>query len=420
MSGLIALVDCNNFYASCERLFDPTLRGKPVVVLSNNDGCAIARSNEAKALGIKMGDPWHLNRAAWRRQGVRVRSSNYTLYGDLSRRVMTVLGDFSPNVEVYSIDEAFLDLTGFEGREEAHARQLRSRVLAWTGIPVSVGIAKTKTLAKAANHHAKRNAACAGVFMIKSEEARLEILGRLQLTDIWGIGDRLAYRLKAMGIESPVALAEADAETIRKTFSVVLERTARELKGEPCQELELVNPPSKSICASRSFGAEQTAFVPVSEAVATFVARGSEKLRRQQLVAGTVSVFLETNTFKAVKQYHPWATVSLPVASADIRTLTTAAQNALRMIFKQGYRYKKAGVLLDDLSAAGCVQGDFWSEPDSPQSQALMRAMDRLNKVWGRGTVKTASCGTREAWRLRADLMSRRYTTRWDELLRVT
>src|ERR1700761_9060220 len=254
MGAPIALVDCNNFYASCERVFQPSLRGRPVVVLSNNDGCVIARSNEAKALGVEMGAPWHLCRESFRKTGVVVRSSNYTLYGDMSARVMRVLSNFTPNLEIYSIDEAFLSFAGFEARCEAHARDLRCTVQQWTGIPVSVGIAPTKTLAKVANRFAKKNPDRGGVCLLLNEADQREALSRLELTDLWGIAGRLAQRLKAIGVTTPLALRDADPRFVRGHCSVVLERMVYELRGTPCVGLEQVTPDRKSIMASRSFG----------------------------------------------------------------------------------------------------------------------------------------------------------------------
>jgi DNA polymerase V len=286
----LALVDCNNFYASCERVFQPELRGQAVVVLSNNDGCVIARSNEAKALGIKMGEPWHLLRARIDTRTLRMRSSNYTLYGDISSRVMTILADFTPDLEIYSIDEAFLGLAGFEDRLEAHARELRQRVLQWTGIPVSVGIAGTKTLAKVANHRAKEDPACEGVCLMLVEKDIDAELGRLPLNDIWGIGGRLAHRLMDIGITTPLALKQTEARFIRERFSVTLERTVRELQGIPCIALGEAPPDKKTIMASRSFGKLVTARVEMEEAVASYAARAAEKMRRQNLAAGRLMV----------------------------------------------------------------------------------------------------------------------------------
>ena len=301
MGAPIALVDCNNFYASCERMFEPRLRGKPVVVLSNNDGCVIARSNEAKALGVEMGAPWHLSRTRFDKAGIVVRSSNYTLYGDMSARVMRVLSGFTPNLEIYSIDEAFLGLSGFEARLEAHARELRRTVLQWTGIPVSVGIAPTKTLAKVANRLAKRDAAGGGVRCLLDEASQREALARLELTDLWGIAGRLAARLNAIGITTPLELHDADHRLIRERFSVVLERMVLELRGVDCIGLEEVSPDRKSLIASRSFGQSVETRRGLEEVVSVYTARAAEKMRRQDLATASLAVWIETNSFKPDK-----------------------------------------------------------------------------------------------------------------------
>ncbi|MEA2950929.1 MAG: polymerase [Alphaproteobacteria bacterium] len=420
MTFPIALVDCNNFYASCERVFQPDLRGKPVVVLSNNDGCVIARSNEAKALGIEMGAPWHLNRATFERHGVIIRSSNYTLYGDMSARVMQVLGRFTPDLEIYSIDEAFLGLAGFESRIEAHAADLRRTVLQWTGIPVSVGVASTKTLAKVANRFAKKDPERHGVFIMLDEAQTEEALGRMALTDLWGVARRIAEGLEALGITTPLKLRDSDPAFIRERFSVVMQRTVLELRGVPCIALEDHIPDRKSIIASRSFGRTVTTFQELSEAVASYTARAAEKMRRQSLATAHLAVFVETNSFKPTDpQYHATRAVRLPVASADTGVLGEAAAQALRMLWKDGYRYKKAGVMLLDLVRASRVQGDLWTTPDTPRSKALMDALDSLNRDYGRGTLTYAAAGKQQAWKLRRDFTSPRYTTEWGELLSV-
>jgi DNA polymerase V len=420
MAAPIALVDCNNFYASCERMFQPELRGKPVVVLSNNDGCVIARSNEAKALGIAMGEAWHICRARVSTQGVIVRSSNYTLYGDMSARVMRVLADFTPELEIYSIDEAFLDMDGFDTRLEKHARELRRTVLQWTGIPVSVGIAATKTLAKVANRAAKKDPASGGVCVLLDEAAIDAQLARLALDDLWGVGRRLAPRLCAIGITNPLMLKQADARFIRERFSVVLERTVTELRGIACIETEDAPPSRKSIMASRSFGQAVYARQEMEEAVATYTARAAVKLRRQQLAASRLVVFVMTNRFRPQDaQYSREQTVHLPVATADTGKLIAAAQRGLAAIWREGFRYKKAGVMLLELSAVATVQGGLFDRPDDARTKARMCAMDALNAHYGRDTVTFAATGTRRAWKLKSEFISPRYSTSWGELLLV-
>lgn len=420
MSQIFALVDCNNFYASCERVFQPGLRGKPVVVLSNNDGCVIARSNEAKALGVEMGAPWHLSRELFEREGIIVRSSNYTLYGDMSGRVMQVLSRFTPDLEVYSIDEAFLGLAGFDNRLQQHGADLRHTVLQWTGIPVSVGIAPTKTLAKVANRFAKKDLDRAGVYVM-TEEAEIErTLSRMTLTDLWGVAGRMAQRLADLGITTPLKLRESDPAFIRERFSVVMQRMVLELRGVSCLDLEDHTPDRKSIIASRSFGRPITSLQEMEEAVASYVARAAEKMRRQNLATAHLSVFVETNRFKPTDpQHNVTRAIRLPVASADTGRLAKAANTVIRAIYKSGFRYKKAGVMLLDLAPAEHVQGDLWTAPDTSRSKSLMKALDSLNAYYGRGTLTYASSGRRQAWKLRRDFISPRYTTSWKELLTV-
>jgi DNA polymerase V len=418
MPSPVALVDCNNFYASCERVFQPDLRGVPVVVLSNNDGCVIARSNEAKALGIAMGEPWHKVRERVDTRLLRMRSSNYTLYGDMSARVMRILATFTPELEFYSIDEAFLGLGGFEHCLETHARELRQRVLQWTGIPVSVGIAATKTLAKVANHRAKKDPAYGGVCVMLDEAAIDAELGRLPLTDIWGIAGRLARRLSDLGITTPLALKQTDARFVRERFSVTLERTVRELQGIPCIAIEDAPPDRKTVMASRSFGRLVTVRHEMDEAVASYATRAAEKMRRQNLAAGRVMVFVQTNPFRPQDaQYSGERMVSLPVATAETGRIISAAHRGLNAIWRDGFHYKKAGVMLLDLVRAGDVQAGLFNQPDSAGSKARMRAVDHLNRRFGRDSVTYAAAGVARAWKMQRGSLSPRYTTDWTELL---
>ena len=414
--GPIALVDCNNFYASCERLFQLALRGKPVVVLSNNDGCVIARSNEAKALGIVMGDAWHLRRAEFERWGVIVRSSNYTLYGDMSARVMRTLAGFTPELEIYSIDEAFLGLGGFAD-PEAHARELRATVLQHTGIPVSVGIAPTKVLAKVANRTAKKDPASGGVCQLADEAAQTAALAKMELGDLWGIGHRLVPRLAALGITTPLQLRDACPTRIRQSFSVVMQRLVLELQGTPCLDLEEHTPDRKSIMASRSFGRAVERFGGMQEATATYVSRAAEKMRRQGLATASIVVFVTTNRHKPQDaQYYAAKPVRLTIGTADTGRLIRAALWGLRAIFRPGYRYKKCGVTFLDLHPADQVQGSLFLRPDSPARQQLMLTVDALNRRYGRDQVRFATTGTERPWKLNAAFLSQRFTTRWGEL----
>jgi len=419
MPAPIALVDCNNFYASCERVFQPDLCGKPVVVLSNNDGCVIARSNEAKALGIAMGEPWHLCRKRVDTEGVIVRSSNYTLYGDMSARVMRVLSGFTPELEIYSIDEAFLGLGGFETRLADHAREVRRTVRRWTGIPVSVGIAPTKTLAKIANRRAKRDRGCEGVYLLEEEAAIDAELASMELTDLWGVAGRLAARLTKLGITNPLALKRTDTRFIRERFNVVLERLVLELRGIPCTALEEIAPDRKSIRASRSFGRPVETRRELEEAVATFTARAAEKMRRQALAVTRLMVFVHTNRFRPDDaQYYATQSITLPAASADTGRLIRAALQALGVIYRPGFRYKKAGVVFLELIPSATAPGDLFAAPDNAASKARMRAVDSLNRRFGRDTVSYAASGIRRGWKLRNAFLSPRYTN-WDELLQV-
>lgn len=420
MVAPLALVDCNNFYASCERVFQPRLRQRPLVVLSNNDGCVIARSNEAKALGIAMGAPWHLNMDLFRREGVIVRSSNYSLYGDMSARVMRILADFTPQLEIYSIDEAFLSLAGFGERGEPHMRAMRQTVLQWTGIPVSVGIAPTKTLAKVANRLAKKTPACGGVLALTDEAAQSAALAELELGDLWGVAGRLAKRLEAIGVRTPLELRAADPKFLRQHCSVVMERMVLELRGIPCLDLENDAPKRQTIMASRSFGRPVESRHELEEAVATYVSRAAEKMRRQGLVTPALTVFAHTNHFKAEdRQYSGTHTVHLPVATADTSRLLKAALHGVARLWQDGYRYKKAGVICLDLCSAEEAQPGLFHAVDSPERQVLMASLDALNSRFGRGTIAFATAGVTRSWGLRSERRSPRYTTRWAELLEV-
>ena len=420
MSAPIALVDCNNFYASCERLFQPELRGKPVIVLSNNDGCVIARSNEAKALGVAMGDPWHLVKDKHKAKGIIVRSSNYTLYGDLSARVMRTLSNFTPDLEIYSIDEAFLSLAGFEGRLDGHARDIRETVVQWTGIPVSVGIAPTKTLAKLANRLAKKDPASGGMLSLATVDAQKLALAQIKLTDLWGVAGRLAARLEAIGIRTPLELRNASPRFVRERCSVVMERMVHELRGEPCLDLEEVTPDRKSIMASRSFGRSVTKLRELEEAVATHTARAAEKMRRQNLATASVVVFVHTNQFKpSAPQYYGTREVELPVASADTTKLIGAAMRALSAVWRKGFGYSKAGVIFPVLCQAADAQPDLFAAPDTAGRKRLMRTVDSLNSRYGRGAITYGTMGRQHGWKLRSDHKSPHYTTDWDQLLKV-
>jgi len=414
-----ALVDGNNFYVSCERVFNPRLEGRPVVVLSNNDGCAVARSAEVKALGVKMGTPWFQMQGLAKRHGIIALSSNYELYADMSNRMMSVLATFSPEQEIYSIDECFLGLDGFERMDSlAYGQTIRQRVRHWVGIPVCVGMASTKTLAKLANHCAKKGlAGHDGVcdFACLSETERAALFRSLPVDEVWGVGRRLAAQLAERGIRTVEALRQADPATLRRSFSVVLERTRAELNGVSCLTLEDVSPPRQQIQSSRSFGQYVHDLPSLEEAVASYVSMAAEKLRRQHSLAGMLQVYLRTNPHRTdAPQYQQGLTVPLPTPTDDTLRLITVARWALKKIYRPGYAYQKAGVVLMNLCDAGTVQGDLFSNrQDNPR---LMQAMDRINATWGRGTLRSAAEGIDKEWTMKREKKSPAYTTRWDQL----
>jgi DNA polymerase V len=352
------------------------------------------------------------------KKGVTVFSSNYTLYGDISARVMTVLKTFTPDLEIYSIDEAFLSLKGFGDRLVPHAHALRTAVLQWTGIPVSVGIAPTKTLAKVANRNAKKMGT--GVCCLMDEADQMAALQALPLTDLWGVAGRMERRLLALNITTPLHLRDADPKHVRQELGVVMERMVLELRGVACHALVETSPANKQIVCSRSFSQAVTALQDVEEAVATFTERAAAKLRRQNLQANRLGVFVRTNPFKPGEaQYSNGMTVSLPVATADTARLLRAARWLTRRLWRDGYRYKKAGVELSGLTASPSFQADLWAAPDSERCKTLMRVMDTINAEHGRGTLRYAISGTRHRWGMKAESRSNRYTTEWDELLEV-
>jgi len=424
---IFALVDCNNFYASCEKLFDPKLEGVPLVVLSNNDGCVVARSAEVKALGIPMGVPWFKIRDQAKQFGIQAMSSNYTLYADMSNRVVEVLEGFSPNVEVYSIDESFLLLDGFAATQslEAYGRKIKDRVQHWLGLAVCVGIAETKTLAKLANHCAKKgHAGSAGVcdFTTIAPSELTRVLSKIEVGETWGVGRRLAPRLEKMGIHTVHDLRNANAAKIRAQFSVVLERTVMELKGVACLELEEITPDKKQIVSSRSFGQRIGAFEHLADAMAFHATRAAEKLRSQDSVAGALTLFIRTNPFALKEpQYQRSITIPLPQATQDTRELVKWAGRGLRRIYRRGFAYAKAGVMLSEIRPAALAQADlFGSMEDSERSDTLMGIMDRINQRWGRGTLRTASEHAEGIWKMNRGNLSPRYTTSWSELPTVS
>lgn len=414
-----ALVDGNNFYVSCERVFNPQLEGRPVVVLSNNDSCIVARSAEVKAMGVKMGEPWFKLKDLARKHGILGLSSNYALYADMSNRMMSVLSTYSPQQEIYSIDECFLGLDGFRKTDlVSYGQRMRKQVRRWVGIPVCVGIAPTKTLAKLANHCAKKNLASDDGVCDFGELGAAELdnlFGRIPVSEIWGVGRRLTERLAELGIVTVLDLRNADAGMLRREFSVVLERTVMELRGISCIAMEEASPNKQQIMCSRTFGAYVHTLPELSEAVSGYIARAAEKLRQQQSLAGALQVYIRTNPFNPDRpQYQRGITIPVPEATSDTLRLTRAALWGLRRIYKPGYDYKKAGVMLLDLCDARTPQGNlFAGYQENPE---LMKVMDHINRQWGRGTLKLASEGILQPWRMRRERMSPSYTTNWNEL----
>ncbi|MGP9631131.1 Y-family DNA polymerase [Halomonas sp. AOP42-C1-46] len=424
---MIALIDCNNFYVSCERVFNPALEGRPVGVLSNNDGCVVARSNELKALGVEMGTAKHLLAPFIRRQAILL-SSNYALYGDMSRRVTEVLTEFSPDVEVYSIDESFVGFHGFDSASlEAYGQRLRETVRQWTGIPVSVGFAPTRVLAKLANHAAKKHPGYRdqGVCLLTADSpATQALLKQLPVTELWGIARRTGERLRIMGIETAWQLREADPKQIRRHFSVVQERIVWELRGQPSIQLDDMSQPKEQIMVSRSFGRLTNNPYDLREALRQHAARAGEKLRKQHGVTSAVMVFMRTNPFRSdLPQYSNRAVISLERPTDDSRDLIHAAVQGLRKLWRKGYAYHKAGVMLLDLSPKANRQLTLTETPqtetEAKRSERLMATVDRLNRELGRGTIQLGLPRAGNAWALRSEHRTPRYTTRWDELVNV-
>ncbi|MEE5114148.1 Y-family DNA polymerase [Pseudomonas alliivorans] len=417
---VFGLIDCNSFYASCERVFRPDLARVPIVVLSNNDGCVIARSYDAKE-HVKMGAPYYQIKDLLRQKGIMAFSSNYALYGDMSQRVMSIIESMVPAVEIYSIDEAFADLTGMPGDLTELGRTIRTAVYRRTGIPVGVGIAPTKTLAKLANYTAKRlQTKTGGVVDICDPFKRDWVLRNTDVGEVWGIGRRMKAHLEGMKILTAKDLATADPRMLRDQFSVVVEKTARELAGTSCIGLEEVEPPKQEICCSRMFGKRLTEIGPIKEAVATYMMRASEKLRAQGSVCKKVRVSIRTGMFNPDEaKYANGALVELPYPTNDVRVLTRYATEAVERIFREGFRYSKAEVLLMDLCKPSELTDDLFAAIQPLSSDRLMGVLDMINNRWGRGTVRTGSVPATPDWGMRRDQMSPSYTTRPDQLWTV-
>jgi DNA polymerase V len=427
---LYALVDGNNFYVSCERVFRPSLNGIPVVVLSNNDGCAIARSNEAKALGIAMGAPWFKIKHLAEEAGLVALSANFALYGDMSDRMMSVAAGLGPVQEIYSIDESFIDLTGVRGDMVERSHKIRDRILQWVGIPCGIGIGSTKTLAKLANHVAKTAERKPGIYPDKlAQVCNLETLTREEfdavlaataVNEVWGVGRQITKQLNAGGIHTALDLARLNPATVRSKWSVVLERTVRELQGTPCIELEQSPGAKKEIACTRSFGHYVTEQRHLAEAVTEFASKAAERLRKQNGLAGQVLVFIRTSPFRPDPQYSRSLVIPLRRPSADTAALASAALAGLRHIYKPGFKYAKAGVMLLELQPDSMQQHELDLEDDNAEDRGeLMSALDGLNQRYGKGTVLMASAGAdgpRRVWSMKQERRTPGYTTRWEDM----
>lgn len=416
---MFALVDVNSFYTSCETVFRPDLQGRPVVVVSNNDGCIISRSAEAKTLGISMGGPYFKLKDELKRQKVQIFSSNYALYANMSKRVMTILEEMAPRVEIYSIDEAFLDLTGVSSciSLEVFGHEIRQRLLKETGLAVGVGIAPTKTLAKLANHAAKTWKKTGGVVDLSNVARQRKLLARVPVSEVWGVGRRISKKLNLMGIETALHLAECSSWVVRKHFNVVLERTARELRGEPCLGLEEFSPTKQQIICSRSFGSRITEYDHMHQAICTYAERAAEKLRQEKQFCRFISVFVRTSPHAQGEVFYGnQASGKLMTPSNDTRDIIRVATESLARIWIDGHRYMKAGVMLSDFFSQGVAQLNLFDDhPPRSNSAALMKVIDDLNGS-GRGTVWFAGQGAQKAWSMKREMLSPAYTTRYSDL----
>jgi DNA polymerase V len=420
MKNIFALVDCNNFYVSCERVFEPSLEGRPVVVLSNNDGCVVARSEEAKRLGIGMGVAFFKVKDLAHKHGVEALSSNYSLYADMSRRVMDTLCNFTPEIEVYSIDEAFLNLSGLGDNLTEYGRRIRQTVKQWTGMPVSIGIARTKTLTKIANRIAKRSPKAAGVLELVESAHIDEALAQTKVENIWGVGIKTCIKLKRAGISTALALRGVDVEWMRRRFGVTGVRTVYELRGISCYELEEQPPAKKGVTVSRIFGRKVEAIEELKEAIASYACRAGEKLREQGLVAGAMTIFVMTSRFvEPRRRYFNSRAVNFPTATSYTPELIDYAARAVERLYRKGFLYNKAGVILSDLVPENRVQGNLFDEADRQKSRRLMRAVDAVNGRLPYKPLMWAAEGINQPWRTKFTRRSKRYTTQWDELVEV-
>jgi len=409
--SVIALIDINNCYVSCERVFQPELNNKPLIVLSNNDGCAIARSNEAKALGIKMGQPLFQLTDIIKSHDVRVRSANFALYGDMSHRIMTIIAELTPKIEIYSIDECFVDVTGMPN-VEAWSKTLRKTIYQWTGLPVSIGIARTKVLSKLANKVAK---SCSGVYLISAHDEK-DILAVTKIDDLWGIGRKLSIRLKSMGIYTAMQLVNSPDQLVKDRFSVVLSRLQKELRGESVFALDDHIEAKKQIVCSRSFGHLITDKDQLHQALLTFVSLATEKLRRQKSEMRCLQVVVNTNPYsKNAKQYHRSASVTLPTHTSNTTVIARYVTQLLSQLFRPGYEYQRAGIMLMDIAPAQCHQFDLI---EAPSNDPLDEVKDMINRRFGRNKIMPARLvAKKQPWEMRQDMLSKKFTTSWIDLL---
>ena len=415
---MIALADCNNFYASCERVFRPDLYNKPVLVLSNNDGCVIARSNETKALGIKMGVPAFKIKDIINNNNVNVFSSNFTLYGDMSNRVMSIYAGECNAIEIYSIDEAFINMSGIANLEEK-AVSIRNKVRRWTGIPVSIGIAKTKTLAKIANHISKKYKKN-GVFLLDGDALTKRALKFFPVEDIWGIGRQLSRFLHQRNIKTAWQLANCNDKWIRRHLTITGLKLVKELRGEICNQVGVGHPPKKNICTSRSFGIEVSNIDSLKESISSFAANCARKLRDQNTVCKKVSVFIKTNSFKPnTKQYQGYQVLELPTSTSDTIEISNLALRGLKNIYRSGHVYKKAGVIVHDIGKIDQIQLNMFDRVDRDKRRNLMISYDAINNRMGRDTARLAVQGFDRKWKMRQERLSPCYTTRMTELFEV-
>ena len=427
MKNVFALIDCNNFYASCERVFNPLLENKPVIVLSNNDGCCVARSNEAKKLGIKMGEPFFKIKDLIEKNKVNVFSSNYELYGDISNRVVNTLFTFSPDVEVYSIDEAFVNLKNLAAKDYTNTgKQIREKILSWTGIPVSVGISPTKTLSKVANEFVKKNKSLNGVLSLidYSEEEIDNLLRELDVSDIWGIGRQYSKKLREDGINTAYDFKYSNPKYIQKIMTIGGIKTQQELKGISCIPIEYEIPDKKGICSSRSFGKNVTTFNELKEAISTYTTTASEKLRLQNSKCFRITVFIRTNPFRINdKQYSNSCSYNFQEATQYTPDLIKAGISLLNKIYKPGYYYQKAGILLTEIIPQGKEQESLFNldhlQYKNPKKDLVIQKVDEINSLFGNNTLIFGSSGIKKEWKIKSEKRSDRYTTCFNEILTI-